>query len=370
MHLNLHEVSVLRILVCVFSGLSLVGSFLIIWSYYAFPKLRSPSSKLVLCLSIAISGSDLTALIFINGGDCELYGLFQSYFILASMAWSVACARTLNRYVVYRHSLHASLTRLTSLKVQNIQSKRSIVIHVIAWGVSFVFAIIINILSTTGDSSITSNWCWFQELKEKEKEDGSNGTVAVAESMNVTLTILFYIPIVIATIYNYWCLSGKYCKSMINFWYRNNEYENYTGNEGSSPLEKELMKLSNFLSDFVIISVMISSWLCISVIINISINTNSRVWVFVILITLLRLHGALNFIIYFFKDEQRRLKWYHTLFFPENDYENNQSNQINNEDEEHSNLNSNLLLNDVIEENPILVQQKMQYNDQYEPPEY
>ena len=197
---------VLIVLVASIGTLSILSSLLILYHYLAYRKTRDKSYKPVVYLSIAIIGSDATALGFLRGGSCRVYSVLQTYFILSSLAWSSILARTISLVRVQRSRLSQTLTRLNSfadqnpLNIRNIERIRMVALHVIAWGVPLVISISITLVSA---DEPMSDWCWFNY--------GSDEGV-VANTSTTALPLLFYLPLLSSLLYNTFVLSGLWMK--------------------------------------------------------------------------------------------------------------------------------------------------------------
>ena len=77
-------------------------SCILILSHWYFVHLRKNALKLVVLLSLCIAGSDLTALMFINGGSCTWYSLLTTFFVLAGVLWSMGTCLIVHVHVRVR----------------------------------------------------------------------------------------------------------------------------------------------------------------------------------------------------------------------------------------------------------------------------
>lgn len=116
--LSPYEVQVISAVADTVSALSMIGSLFIIFSYIAFPSIRSFSFKLVFSLAITdfmnqfmgyIGPSDIDMADMNRGlkpisDICYFQAITESYFNLASIAWVSVIALTLYRLVIRRIS--------------------------------------------------------------------------------------------------------------------------------------------------------------------------------------------------------------------------------------------------------------------------
>ena len=107
---------------------------IVIGTHWKYPHLRSNSSKLIGLVTLCVLGQDFVALMFLNGGDCTIYAVLTSFFILSCEVWNCMLARSISLFVNQRHNLHERVERLHSfaegknpLKCQSIDFMRSVV---------------------------------------------------------------------------------------------------------------------------------------------------------------------------------------------------------------------------------------------------
>ena len=169
---------------------SLFGSFLIVFSYYKFDKLRKFSFKLVSYMSIADTFSCI-AFFFGNPADgstlCSLQGFCIQLFQLSSILWTTAIATTLFRAVVKRAGSKELMMRF----------------HGLCTGLPLLFAFLPLFTSSYGN---TMAWCWIFV----EEESPTIG--------QVWRLMLFYLPLWLAVGFNgyVYYISNRAMKSLFS----------------------------------------------------------------------------------------------------------------------------------------------------------
>lgn len=274
--------------------LSCIASFVILGTHYCLMPRKSQArsnKKLIAYLQMAILGSDLIALIFSHPGDsCEVYSVFTAFFLLSGAIWGSIVARQLQLLVVNRQSLNRALYRLHSyaeedrpffnLKGFSLEKVRMSVFHLLAWGLPLLFSGVIAVISVTREPITV--WCWFNQPDDD--------TLYVPRSASPQM-LLFYIPISLSLLYNGSVLGGAVLKYLTRVC--GDEDEPIT-----DPLEQEISKLARNLRWFVLLSTIISFWLCIAEMVNVTKGSTSRLGVFLVLVVLLRLHGIASLVVY------------------------------------------------------------------------
>ena len=145
------------ILVATATLLSLLGSFLITFTYIRFKDLRTLSRHIVVCIAISDLMSSLSSCagLFISpeldprNNYCVIQAFFGAIFVLSSCLWTVFLAITL--YIVI-------------VKQNTDLAKRLIFpwLHFISWCLPLVInvvAVSLKKLGNNGDFE-TAGWCW------------------------------------------------------------------------------------------------------------------------------------------------------------------------------------------------------------------
>lgn len=289
--------------------LSCIASFVILGTHYFLMPRESQSrsnKKLIAYLQMAILGSDLIALIFTQPGDsCEVYSIFTSFFLLSGAIWGSIVARQLQLLVVNRQDLNRALYRLHSyaeedrpflnLKGFSLEKVRMAVFHLLAWGLPILFSGTIALISVTREPMTV--WCWFNQPDD--------ATLNVPRSTHPQI-LLFYVPISLSLVYNSTVLGSAGLKYLKRLCFDEDE-------PISDPLQEEISKLAKNLRWFVFLSTIVSFWLCIAELVNVTTRfASSRLGVFLVLVVLLRLHGMANLVVYA-NDKSVKKCWDHTL---------------------------------------------------------
>lgn len=301
-----------RVAVLVPGILSLISAVILLVTHYRLiprdGQARS-NKKLIAYLQMAILGSDLTAIILSHAGDsghqhiqdiCAVYSVFESFFLLSGAIWGSIVARQLQLLVYNRQTLNQALYRLNSyadedrpfsLKGLSLEKVRMSVFHILAWGLPFLFSGIIALVSVTGEPM--SVWCWF-ETKGNDFDVPTNPSPQM---------LLFYLPISITLAYNCSVLGSaciKYLRKVCGDGY---------DERIDDPLEAEISKLARALRWFVLLSSVISFWLCVAELVNVTTrpsDKSSRFCIFLFLVILLRLHGFANLVVYSQGDDVKK----------------------------------------------------------------
>ena len=146
-----------KIIVGTATLLSLLGSFLIIFTYIRFKDLRTVSRHIVVCIAVSDLMSSLSSCAGLlvsptldpQNEACVIQAFFGATFILSSFLWTMFLAITL--YVV--------------IVKQNTDLAEKLTVpwfHLISWCLPLVInvvAVSLNKLGNTGDFE-TAGWCW------------------------------------------------------------------------------------------------------------------------------------------------------------------------------------------------------------------
>ena len=150
------------ILIAVASGLSILGSILIISTYAGYREIRSFSRHIVVCISIAdllVASSNCFSIIITPVIDSQITALdktactLQSFVGTTAVLWSFLWTMTLALY------LYIDLVR------GNQQLGKAIIwpwAHLVCWILPLainIAALLLNKLGNSGDRN-TSGWCW------------------------------------------------------------------------------------------------------------------------------------------------------------------------------------------------------------------
>ena len=136
---------------------SLLGSFLIIFTYIRFKDLRTVSRHIVVCIAISDLMSSLSSCAGLlispkldpRNKACVIQAFFGAIFVLSSFLWTMCLAITL--YIV--------------IVKQNTDLAERLIFpwfHFICWCLPLVInvvAVSLNNLGNTGDLE-TAGWCW------------------------------------------------------------------------------------------------------------------------------------------------------------------------------------------------------------------
>jgi hypothetical protein len=303
----------LQSLVALLSSLSLVCSLVIIVTHAFYPSLRSRSAKLVMLLSLSVVGGDVTALAYLGGGSCSLYGLFTAFFLLSSALWSSAIARTIS-LVVRRNELNRSITRLNSVvdsgmvRCTNLGQLRMWAFYVLVWGIAAVCSLAIAILSITSPS--VSSWCWYSD------DTNSDNSAGVGQ------LLFFYVPIVASFLYNSWVLGGAQMNSCFAAASRPLV-------DSGQDLELELQQQQDALSDelrllvdslrlYVIYAIVVMATLCLAELVNLTVfpmypSYEPHFWLYFAVTIVLRGQGIFNLVVYALRRPDVRQAWRATI---------------------------------------------------------
>ena len=145
------------IIVATATLLSLLGSFLIMFTYIRFKDLRTVSRHVVVCIAISdlmsslssCAGLSISPKLYRQNVRCVIQAFFGATFILSSFLWTMFLAITL--YVV--------------IVKQNTDLAERLIFpwfHFIGWCLPLVLNVIavsLNKLGNTGDFE-TAGWCW------------------------------------------------------------------------------------------------------------------------------------------------------------------------------------------------------------------
>ena len=308
--------------IMLFCALSLISSLIIVFSHWYFIELRKHALKFVVLMSLCLAGSDLTALLYVNGGNCNTYSFLTTFFVIASALWSMVLSRTM-ALVLNRDALSSRLVRLNSVAAHfqnyaclrwlshNVESVRMFAFHSAVWGVSIVCSLAMTIQADTQPS--ISNWCWFQQTHDDDSNEKDN----VDSVPDPVQFWLFFTPITVAFLYNcktlFWASCKQTCNTLFSDRWRDVALIGHETNEDD--LQQQLDTLTRSLRYYIFLSIMVCAWLCTSEIINIFDNSNAKniVWTYTVLLVFLRLHGFGNLIIYIMREDVRRLwreEWY------------------------------------------------------------
>jgi len=136
------------------TGLSLLGSMFIFWSYCVIKGLnRSPAFRMIFCLSITDFMVTINGIVNLNADKtnekfCEVWGFARGYFSLSSILWPFAFA----------HSMHCFYNG--SFRNSNDWKKKIRIYKLFCWGAPIVFAIIPLFFKAYGPSDI---YCWLKD---------------------------------------------------------------------------------------------------------------------------------------------------------------------------------------------------------------
>ncbi len=327
LHLTEKQTVLLAGGVALFSTMSLISSLIIIFTHWYWPQLRMKSLKLVAFMSVALAGADLTALIFITGGDCGWYTFLTNFFVISTALWSVVLSRNLS-LVLNRDGLSTHFSRLNSITRsrggccfkwlrQNVEGIRMFVFHSFCWGLAFLCAVAIDV--GTDEEPSLSNWCWFSVTNAQHNDDPTIDTIDDTDNTYVGTTppyfqlLLFFIPIGFSMLYNMKTL----------FWasFRNIIITNCTERGRDTALmnlaetnENELQQSINVFTThfryYIGLSFIVSLWLFVAEFINIyDISRHNIIWSYCVLLIVFRLHGFGNLCIYLFRDDVRDAWW-------------------------------------------------------------
>jgi len=302
-------------------------SCVLIFTHWYFVHLRKNAFKLVALLSFCIAGSDLTALMFIRGGSCNWYSFLTTFFVLAGVLWSMVLSRTV-ALVLNRDNLSSRLNRLTSYAAvsggpcrkwfaKNVEGVRMFAFHTLVWGTAAVCSLSMTIQADAQPS--ISSWCWFDSaVSATDTTDTASTTVSdnTGTSPDIAQVLLFFIPIGISILYNcktlFWASFKKTCGMLCSERWRDVALIGHETNE--NVLQQHVDELIRKLRYYIMLSVVVSAWLCIAEIVNF--NDPSRkniVWSYSVLLVLLRLHGFGNLIIYLGRRDVR-VAWHKALW--------------------------------------------------------
>ena len=286
------------------SSLSLAGSLAIIATHISYRQLRSRSAKLVVYLSLSVAGSDLTGLAFLSGGSCTLYGLFTSFFLISIALWSATISRTLQLVVMHRSQLSRSLTRLNSMVYEtrfktSLELLRMAAFHIVVWGVSLMCALGIVIFST---SAPISSWCWFSKSPDAAASTGQ--------------LLFFYVPILLALLYNSYVLCGTYLQSCLA---RRGSGGPFEAPDMQDGLSSDLTALSDSLRYYVLFTIVVLALVCLAELVNLAAfprykdSSPQHFWLYFAIFLLARLQGVFNLFVYARRADVRAA-WSDTLW--------------------------------------------------------
>ena len=326
--LDEHEIGRLQEVIALMGSISVGCSVVILVSHLCFKQLRSRSANLVFHLTLSVLGADITALSFLGGGSCSVYGLLTSFFIIVIALWSAAIARTIS-IVVHRGALHRSLTRLNSIaeehrfRCKDIGSLRMAAFHIAVWGIGVICATAIVIISA---EEPISSWCWFQS---------ASATDAGASTGQL---LFFYTPLSLALCYNVAVLFAAHAKHIMSCLYcgyfcchnkKGQDHELALQSEHQAGVEaeglsEELQRLVASLRAYVFYVVFVVLFLCLAEAANFAVvagisddessgsgtssssQQTSKFWVYLLISLLLRLQGVFNLGVYAMRQEVRR----------------------------------------------------------------
>ena len=103
-------------------------------------RLRQRSSELIVYMSIATIGSNITVLSMLHASrvgtniSCSIYGFFAVFFYIAGALWATVIANTLSMVLVQRHQLMAKVGQSESYA--GARRNRLIKLHSFVWIVS------------------------------------------------------------------------------------------------------------------------------------------------------------------------------------------------------------------------------------------
>ncbi len=133
--------------IALFCTLSLLSSLAIMFSHWYFPSLRKSGLKSLVLMSGCLIGSDLTALAYLRGGNCNTYSFLTTFFVISSVLWSMVLSRTV-ALVLNRNALSSRLIRLNNVATSiedykclkwlslDLEGLRMLAFHVAVWGVA------------------------------------------------------------------------------------------------------------------------------------------------------------------------------------------------------------------------------------------
>lgn len=203
--LTAHQGQMLQGGIALFCSISLISSVLIIFTHFYFVHVRKNALKIVMLMSICIAGSDLTALIFIDGGNCNVYSLLTTFFVIAAVLWSMVLSRTV-ALVLNRNALSSRVNRLNQLTnyvassrcrkwlAKNADGMRMFIFHLIVWGVAATCSV--SMLIEADNQPSISNWCWFENDVDTNAS-ASVDTDNVGTTPDTIQLCLFFVPIVL-----------------------------------------------------------------------------------------------------------------------------------------------------------------------------
>mmetsp|Transcript_11269 Transcript_11269/g.14701 ORF Transcript_11269/g.14701 Transcript_11269/m.14701 type:complete len:307 (+) Transcript_11269:150-1070(+) len=143
-----------------FAGLSIVGSFMIIFSYWYFHSLRTFPYKLIVFLSVAnlfssvgyflgeIGLKDFDEVECNNNAGCIISAAMTQFFDVANFLWTSIIA----------FNIHSVIVKGKGRVVEYWEKYY----HWVAWGGSGFLALVVAIFQGYGDAGI---WCWIVEDK-------------------------------------------------------------------------------------------------------------------------------------------------------------------------------------------------------------
>lgn len=151
---------VIDIITYVSASLSIVGSLIIIFSYFKFSALRIFPYKLVVCLSIADLFSSIAYYVNFAAGDteedkctngpgCIVAAIMTQYFDVASFFWTAVIA----------YNLRAVLLENKGRTVENYERYY----HLLSWGIPGVFSVLVGLFDGYGFAGI---WCWIKQNEQ------------------------------------------------------------------------------------------------------------------------------------------------------------------------------------------------------------
>jgi len=269
----------------------------------------------------------LTALVFIQGGSCNWYSFLTTFFVIAGVLWSMVLSRTV-ALVLNRDALSSRLTRLTNYAAirggpcrkwlaNNIEGVRMLAFHTLVWGIAAVCSLSMTIQADEQRS--ISSWCWFDNTVANDDatiaaRDATSTTESdtASSSPDIGQVCLFFAPIVISILYNlkalFWATCRRTCGALCSDRWRDVALMGHETNE--NVLQQHVEELISTLRYYIMLSVVVAVWLCVAEIVNFyDPSRQNIVWIYSVMLVMLRLHGFGNLMIYAGRKDVR-LAWY------------------------------------------------------------
>lgn len=257
-------------------------------------SLRKRSSELIVYMSIATMGENLTVLSLLqasregNSAACTAFGFFSIFFSIAGAIWATIIAHTLSLVLLERNKLMTQLKPSDGNK--DMRRLRVLRFHSLSWGIAFLFAII---PATTGYFAVVNDWCWY------DGDIGGSGT-----DKNLMEIFTYIAPLGVAVVY---CL-GVFCFVMWNM-----QAIKESALRTKDPLNLQLYELTYTLKFYPVV-LMVTEGYNVALRIVTWINLDADMfYYFLVLVILLQSQGTMYFIAYFLRSAVRKM-WFDLIF--------------------------------------------------------